>query len=345
MTSMGMIFVYWGILIASYLIASHLRKFADKLSFIGSAMMAAIYVLVFVMGLNMGINEQVTSSIGIIGLQALIITVVSVAGSMLLISISRRRIGMDRYGNVTGSGDAAAGIGRTVRKDGESSGGSGDGEQNGSGKVDMKSTVIIVLLVALGVVIGKVVVADRMPQMLDSFSVLIGNALTVFLCILIAIIGLDMGLSGTVVSNVKKAGARVLILPVSIIVGTMVMGGATAVICGFSLKESMAICAGFGWYSYAPAVISAAGSQFAVASAVSFMHNVIRETMGIILIPILSKKIGYLEALGIPGIGTMDVCMPIVERSCREDTVVYGFVSGFLVCIFTSVSVPLIMGI
>ena len=116
-------------------------------------------------------------------------------------------------------------------------------------------------------------------------------------------------------------------------------------IFGFSVKEGMAICAGFGWYSYAPAVISAAGAQYAVASAVSFMHNVIRETMGIIFIPILSKKIGYLESIGIPGIGTMDVCMPIVERSCREDTVVYGFVSGFIICIFTSVFVPLIMGV
>ena len=62
-------------LIGFYLIASRLRRFSDKMSFMGKAMMAAIYVLVFVMGLNMGINEQVTSSLGIIGLQALVITV------------------------------------------------------------------------------------------------------------------------------------------------------------------------------------------------------------------------------------------------------------------------------
>ena len=332
---MGMIFVYWGILIGFYLIASRLRRFSDKMSFMGKAMMAAIYVLVFVMGLNMGINEQVTSSLGIIGLQALVITVLSVFGSMLFIFSARKKMKMDKYGNVLGKGE----------REGEQDTDIKVQQEQEKSSVDIKSTVTIILLVAAGVVIGKFVVADRMPNILDSFSGFIGTALTVFLCILIAIIGFDMGLSGTVVENIKKDGGRVLVFPVAIIAGTFIFGGAATLIFGFSVKEGMAICAGFGWYSYAPAVISAAGAQYAVASAVSFMHNVIRETMGIIFIPILSKKIGYLESIGIPGIGTMDVCMPIVERSCREDTVVYGFVSGFIICIFTSVFVPLIMGV
>lgn len=331
---MGMIFVYWGILIVSYLIASRLRRVVSDMSFMGKAMMASIYLLVFVMGLNMGINRQVTQSLGIIGFKALFITVFAVAGSMFFIFVARKKIDMDRYGDLKG------------HKDEDIDACKAEEDVLGSEKksVDIKSTLMIVLLVAIGVVIGKFAVADSMPQILDVFSVFIGNALTVFLCVLIAIIGFDMGLSGTVVENIKKAGGRVVIFPLAIISGTFVFGGAAAFICGFSVKEGMAICAGFGWYSYAPAVISAAGAQYAVASAVSFMHNVIRETMGIIFIPILSKKIGYLESIGIPGIGTMDVCMPIVERSCREDTVVYGFVSGFIICIFTSIFVPLIMG-
>ena len=75
------------------------------------------------------------------------------------------------------------------------------------------------------------------------------------------------------------------------------------------------------------------------------MHNVIRELSGIILIPILAKKTGYLEVTGIPGVAAMDVCMPIVERSCRQDTVVYSFATGLLMCVATSVVVPLAMGV
>ena len=75
------------------------------------------------------------------------------------------------------------------------------------------------------------------------------------------------------------------------------------------------------------------------------MHNVIREVSGIILIPVAAKKIGYLEAASIPGIAAMDVCVPIVARACRPDTVIYSFSIGLIMCVVTSVGVPLAMGV
>ena len=83
---------------------------------------------------------------------------------------------------------------------------------------------------------------------------------------------------------------------------------------------------------------------FAVAGAVSFMHNVIRETLGIVLIPIAAKKIGYLECTSIPGVAAMDVCLSIVERSCRAETVVYSFCTGALMCVCVPVVVTLAIG-
>ena len=213
-----------------------------------------------------------------------------------------------------------------------------------AGTSDLKSTVGIVSLVIAGIAVGRFGLVDQFPDHLEEISTITGNGLTIFLCVLIAIIGFDLGLSGTVAANLKSVGLKVLAFPLAILAGTMLAGGGAAMAFGFSLKESIAICAGFGWYSYAPAIITAAGPQYAVAGAVAFLHNVMRETAGIIFIPLVARKLGYLEAISIPGIGTMDVCMPIVEQSCRQDTVVYGFVSGFLLCIFTSFSVPVLMG-
>ena len=82
-----------------------------------------------------------------------------------------------------------------------------------------------------------------------------------------------------------------------------------------------------------------------IASAISFMHNVIREVTGIIFIPLAAKKIGSLESTGLPGIAAMDVCLPIIERSCGENAVIYGFATGVIMCIVTSLGVPLIMGV
>lgn len=326
---MIMIFVYWGILIFFYFIGAKMRIYGEKFSFLGRAMMMSVYMLVLVMGIKMGIDRQVTSNLGVIGVSSFMITAGAVGGSILFISVARRFMSLDRFGN-------------RVRDLSEYREEEKEREKN---TANMKSTVIIVVLVLLGLVSGKFVIADSMQEMIRVVTIFTGNLLTILLCILIAIIGFDMGIAGTVAANVKKVGLRVFVFPLAIISGTLLAGTAVTLLFGFSLREGLAICSGFGWYSYAPAVISAAGQQFAVAGAVAFMHNVMRETIGIIFIPIVAKRLGYIEALALPGIGTMDVCMPIVDRACREDTVVYGFVSGFIICIFTSVCVPLIMAI
>ena len=139
---------------------------------------------------------------------------------------------------------------------------------------------------------GRFGLVDQFPDHLEEISTITGNGLTIFLCVLIAIIGFDLGLSGTVAANLKSVGLKVLAFPLAILAGTMLAGGGAAMAFGFSLKESIAICAGFGWYSYAPAIITAAGPQYAVAGAVAFLHNVMRETAGIIFIPLVARKLG-----------------------------------------------------
>ena len=104
---------------------------------------------------------------------------------------------------------------------------------------------------------------------------------------------------------------------------------------------SWTIAYGFGWYTYAPNVIAQAG--YPIASAISFLHNVLREVIGIIGIPFLAQKIGYIEATAVPGVAAMDVCMPIVERNCREDTVVYSFFTGLLMCLTIPIVVPIVI--
>ena len=207
------------------------------------------------------------------------------------------------------------------------------------------STCIILGLVVVGMLIGYFVIAGMMPQILDEFDVISGHSLTVFLCCLLFCVGFDLGMQGTVISSIKEVGVRALAFPFAAVIGSIIIGTAASMFFGFTMREGIAISAGFGWYTYAPTVIASAGSEFMVASAVSFMHNVIREVSGIVLIPILAKKIGYLEMTGIPGVAAMDVCMPIVERSCRHDTVVYSFAVGLLMCIVTSLLVPLAMGV
>lgn len=330
---MKLLILYWSFIAAGYFISFRMSKRGVVFSWVQSAMMVCIYVLCLIMGLRMGVNEQVTSNLGTIGIMSAVITVFCIGGSMGAIFVLRKIFHMDRYGNVIDR--KARLVGRNETADYEAS----DAED----KLDLKSTFIILADVAAGMILGAKLIAGS--SILTQFDSVSYYSLIVLLCILLFFVGFDLGSSKTLIPSLRNVGFRIIGFPFAAIIGTVIAGTLTCMIMGFSIKEGLAICIGFGWYSYAPVVIAGAGQQYMVASAVSFMHNVIRETTGIIFIPVLAKKIGYLEATGVPGVAAMDVCMPIIERATRPDTVLYSFATGAAMCIVTSVGVPLIMGV
>ncbi len=331
---MKLLALYWSFMIIGYILGWRAAKRDRHFSWLAKAMMGTVYGLCFIMGLRMGANEQVISNLGKIGGMALIITIFTVFGSMGAIFLTRRLLGMDRRGEFIADVRSDAKAGGPAAK--------GDGEAE---SMDLGNTFIILAIVAAGMLIGALLILKRLPQILGQFDAVSFYCLVVLLCVLMFFVGLELGGSGTVIDSIRKAGLRVLAIPMATMIGTMTAGVAACLVIGFTMRESSAICIGFGWYTYAPIVIASAGQQYMIASAVSFMHNVIREVSGIIFIPLAAKKIGYLESTGIPGIAAMDVCLPIVERSCGPNTVIYAFATGLIMCVATSLGVPLIMGV
>ena len=94
---MTLLALYWSIMIACYLLASRLRKYAEKFKFVDKLMSLSVYALVLLMGLRMGADEEVTSSLGSIGIQALFVTVLTAAGSMLGAFAVRKLLHIDRH--------------------------------------------------------------------------------------------------------------------------------------------------------------------------------------------------------------------------------------------------------
>jgi uncharacterized membrane protein YbjE (DUF340 family) len=265
-------------------------------------------------------------SLGTIGLQSLIVTVITIVMGVLGITLSRKILKMDRYGNV---GDDRVPKGQTPER------------KAGTNVAGIKSTIIIGGVVALGMLVGYFLIYKKLGIQ-DEFMVRSDPYLTACLVLLIGTVGLNLGLDGSVFRNIKKAGAGIVLFPIAAVLGSVIGGIIYSLISPMSIREGIAIACGFGWYTYAPNVILQAG--YPVASAISFLHNVLREVTGIIGIPFLAQKIGYVEACAVPGVAAMDVCMPIVERSAREDTVVYSFGIGLLMCLSVPILVPLVIG-
>lgn len=332
---MSTVILYWTILFASYIIATRLRPYRHYFSSLPGITMGIVYIIVLLMGIRMGANQSIIHHLKTIGFQALVITIFCVSGSMIAVWGLRMLIGMNRFGDLH-------------KKAEKPYPGSGVyGIQKGSQKSDhffaLKNSLTILGFVILGITIG-IFLLHWQPEYcrtkLDHISNTVTSAL---LFIMIALVGFDLGLSEKIGLHFKNIGVLAFFFPLAAIIGSLAMGALSGCLLGFSVKEGLAISAGFGWYTYAPTIIANAGPDYLITSAVAFLYNMIRETVSIVLLPVFAKHIGYLEAISMPGISAMDICMPIIERSCRQDTVIYAFLMGFIMNIVTSIGVPLIM--
>lgn len=333
---MGDLILYLGITVVGYVLGSRLRGHKEGLGWTGKVQTAAITCLVLLMGMRMGSNEEITGNLSTIGLSAFVITLFTMAFSIGAIFLTRKLMKIDRYGRL-----AAADEMNSASAD-ESA-----GKEPASEESEKKSglnlmTVMIVIAVAVGMLIGYFVIRRVFAGNMESFENMAGLGIKIGLCLLLIFVGIDLGLDGTVIENFKRVGIRILAFPAVVVIGTLLGAGISGTLMGLNLKESLAVGAGFGWYTLAPGIIMEAG--YITASAVAFLHNVMRELFSILFIPMVAQKIGYVETTGMPGAAAMDVCLPIVEKSTRSDIAVYSFVSGVILSILVPVLVPVIIG-
>ncbi len=321
---MADIALYLGICMAGYIAAIPLRKAKDKLKWVGMAQTISVLILVFTMGLRIGANDEIVKNLGSYGLYALIITAFTLAGSLICVFFVRKALKMDRYGLVMTDVQGGTNEQTEVKK------------EKTKGKVDTM-TILIVCCVAAGIMCGYFICRNIFD--FDGFNATAGMAITVELCILLIFVGLDLGLEGQVFANFKKVGIKIVAIPIAIAIGTLAGGALSGLILPIPLNESMAVSAGLAWYSMGSAILLDAG--LVSAGAISFMHNVMRELCAIIFIPMVAKRIGYVEALALPASPAMDVCLPLVERSTSGTVAVYSFISGFVLSMAVPFLVPL----
>mgnify|MGYP000947713366 CR=1 FL=1 len=350
---MGLLFLYWGMMLAGYFIGSKCRSKRKKLAWVATLLFIAIIALVFIMGVRMGSNQEVVANLDTIGLDAFFMTVAIMGGSVLAVMGTRKLLKIDRYGQLLQKNEGREtlespenfAISDSEKADRQESLDIPlDSEDPSPAKDNSGKTMTIAILafVVLGIFCGYFFI----PKLFSDygfFETLSGNTLVIGLCFLLLFVGIDLGLTGTIVSSLKKTGFRVLAFPVAVVLGTLTAAFLCGLVLAISQTEALAIGAGFGWYTLAPIVITEQG--YVVAGAISFMHNIMRELGGIVLIPIVAQKIGYLESASLPGVAAMDVCIPLIERACGEKIVIYSFLIGLLQSAIVPLLVPLIIGL
>lgn len=339
--------LYLGHAVLGYIVGYFVREKKNKLEWRGKVSTIAIIVMVFSMGMRMGANDEVIENLSSIGLYSLLITAIIFTFSLTATSLTRRALGLDSLGYLRNQGQNN---GKSYVTSSITSSEMSDDNQmimeseiNNAEEKEKKldsMTIMVILAVLIGGLIAYFLSQGTISDF-EKFDHIMGLMITIGLCILLFFVGLDMGLEGTVFTQIKTVGFRVLVIPVAVIGGSLLGAVVCGIILPLSMKEALAIGSGLGWYSLAPGIIIDHG--FVVASAISFLHNIMREVLSFVLIPVVAKKIGYIETIALPGAAAMDVCLPIVERQTRSDIAIFSFVSGLVASFVVPVLVPLVL--
>ena len=278
---------------------------------------AALLLLIFTLGAELGANEEIVASLGVIGLNAFLITAAAMAGSLLAVHILRKYIlKLDKHGQPAGSA-------QTQEKHGEKV------------KVDHTLTLLIVFTVALGMVLGHFVLPDAL-------AVHCGQIIQLGLYLLLFLVGLDLGRQEGMLSSVRQAGLRVVLVPLAVMVGTFTVTALAGLLLPLGPKDCVAAAAGFGWYSLAPTLLA---PYSLTVSATAFLSNVLHELFAIVLAPIVAQRFGYIETVALPGAAAMDTVLPVVVSATDQRMAIYSFTSGVILSLSVPLFIPAIIAL
>ncbi|KPU45453.1 hypothetical protein OXPF_06860 [Oxobacter pfennigii] len=161
--------------------------------------------------------------------------------------------------------------------------------------------------------------------------------------LLILSVGIDLGCNKAIFIKLKNMGLKILLVPASIVLGSLTGGIITGLIFKMPLSLSMAISAGFGWYSLSGVLLSnIAGVE---AGAIAFLTNVLRELIAVIAIPIIAGKLNYITSIGPAGATSMDSTLPIISKSTGEETAMIAFINGAVLSAMVPIIVPVLYGL
>ena len=305
--------IYIGLVVVGAFLGSRKALRSRPLAWVGKLQFAALMILIVTLGINLGANDEVVSSLGQIGLAALVITVLAMAGSLLCLTLLRRFVlKLDHYGLPRGS--------EAAREE----------EAHHGGKADNSLTFLIVIAVVLGMLAGRFV----LPAAVTAHC---GTVISFGLYLLLFMVGMDMGKQGTLLADIKTAGFQVLLVPVAVCAGSLAFAALAGLFLPLGVKDSMAAASGLGWYLLAHYSLS--------VSAVAFLSNVMREIFAIITIPIVAKYVGYVECASLPGAAAMDTVLPVVVGATHERITIYSFTSGVVLSLAVPLLVPAIVAL
>ena len=288
-------------------IATGRRLIGRRLAFVPRLITVIIWALLFLLGVEVGSDPAVVGSLATLGGAALAIFALSVAGSIFAAWLLWRRI-----------------RGRAVPAD--------DGEAAADVPVSAWSalcgSLVIVAFFVAGCVVGLFAPFDLAGSRVSAYV----------LYALMFCVGITLGNDRTLAGRVRRLDPRLTLLPVATAVGTLAGAALAApLLAEWSLTDSLAVGAGFGYYSLSSIFI--ADFRGPELATIALLCNVMREIFTLLAAPLVARWCGPLAAVSIGGATTFDTTLPIITQAAGRP---YAVVSVFHGCVL-DFSVPFLV--
>lgn len=303
--AVGMVVGFWG------------REQSRLFSLLDVLTMWIIRLLLFFLGTDIGSDGELLAQIPLLGAKGLVLAVASVVGSVLAARVMVGRLGA-----------VSADYGKEIKTGGEKL-----EDVPGGRRKALGGSLAAVAAFALG--IGAGILAP-------GFGDLSFNPTTVILYILMFFVGMATGADPTALATIRKHGLRMTLLPLAVVIGTA-FGclGVALVWSEVSIRESLVVGAGFGYYSLSSIVIKEiAGGEWA---AVALLSNVFREIITLLAAPLFVWLGGPAGPAAAGGATSMDTTLAVTVQCSGRAWAVPALFSGVILTVLVPFAVTFIL--
>lgn len=274
-----------------------------------------IWLLLFLLGIEVGSNEMIVRSLPTHGVEALLLSSAATLSCCVLAWILWRVLKNNTVQENAKKETSAEKEGNPAEKEGL------QGSSLIRGMKVMKGSLIVVGFFVIGLLGG---IEKMVPSWL-----LDGDVSFVALCGLLLFVGLGIGLNPEMKKEVRSLSPRMALLPVVTIIGSWLGALLIWTVLHRTLSDCMAINSGFAYYSLSSIFITE--YRGAELGTIALLANIIREMLTLLGAPLMARWFGPLAPISVGGATTMDTTLPILSQTLGQRYIALSIYHGFVV--------------
>ena len=292
-------FTVIGLMLAGMLAGFLLRKHA--LEFIRPTITVLIWALLFLLGVEVGGNEDILRGLHTIGLEAVVLTLGGTLGSVAAARLLWQAMTDGKKRKTEQADTSRSAQGSTLHA--------------------LRGSLIIVGFFALGIGCSFFGAVPGHVGSRVSFYIL---------CTLMTCVGVNVGNDPQTLKNFRSLNPRLVFLPVMTIAGTLAGTALVSLLLTHrNLTDCLAVGSGFGYYSLSSIFITE--YRGAELGTVALLANISRELLTLLTAPLLARWFGPLAPISAGGATTADTTLPLIIQTSGQALAVVSIFHGFVV--------------